>query len=92
MPELTKTQIVITGPKLTEPKDRVLALEEAVRAISEHAGVDPADGTMALLTAAVHLAMRHSGKSAGELVETLAYSLVCATSAADHFFKKPTVQ
>lgn len=92
MSELVKTQIVITGPTLTEPKDRVVALAEASRVISEAAGVGPDDGTMALLTAAVFVAMKHSGKPASALLETLAFSLGCATNAADAFFKKPTVQ
>jgi len=76
----------IKGQKPTDPRDRVLAVEAAMQAICEDVGEDAADGTMALLTAAVHIAMRHSGKTGKELTEELSYSLGCATVAADDFF------
>ena len=80
-------EITITGKITLDPRDRVLALEAATRAICEEVGLDPAEGTMMLLTAAVHLASQYSRKPAKELLETLAYSLGCATVAADDFFK-----
>ena len=83
-------EIIINGKITLDPKDRVLALEAATRAICEEVGLDPAEGTMMLLTAAVHLASQYSSKPAKQMIETLAYSLGCATVAADDFFKLKT--
>lgn len=80
-------EIIIKGQKLTDPRQRVLAIEAAMQAICEVDGNDAADGVMALLTAAAHIAMRHSGKPARDLTEHLAYALGCAIVAADDFFK-----
>lgn len=79
-------EVIIKGREALDPRQRVLALEAATQAICESVGQDPADGTMMLLTAACHVAMKHSGKSAKALLDTLAYSLGCATVAADDFF------
>lgn len=79
--------IIATGKSnLAHPRDRVLAIEAAAQTISEHSGGDAADGTMMLLTAAVHVAMRHSDKPASELLDTLANSLGYASVAADQFW------
>lgn len=74
-----------TAP-FTTPQDRVMAVEAATKAICQSVGQDPADGVMMLLTAACHLSMQATGKPAKDLLETLAYSLGCATVAADDFF------
>jgi hypothetical protein len=72
---------------LSDPRNRVLALEAATRAICEQSGQDPADGTMMLLTAAVHMASQYTKQPIPQMVQTLAYALGTATVAADDFFK-----
>lgn len=84
--ESDKTIIVINGEICDTPQKRILLLEEAARVICEKAKVGPDDGAMALMTACIHVTMRHSGKSANDLQETLAYCLGCATTVADDFF------
>lgn len=71
---------------LKEPQGRVLAVEQAAQAICELAGVGPDDGAMMCMTAAVHIAMRHSGKTAEDLLDNLAEVLGCAVVVADAFF------
>lgn len=84
--------ILASGKKnaLADPRERVLALEAATRAICESVGEDPADGTMMLLTAAVHMAMTYSEKPMKDLLPFLAETLGHAASAADGFFSQPS--
>lgn len=70
-----------------DPQARVLAVEAAAKAICQRAGTDPADAIMMLMTAAAHLYTVYSGKPSSENIPHLAHSLVCATVAADDFFK-----
>lgn len=79
-------EIQITGKIPTDPRDRVLAIEAATKAICEAANQDPADGVMMLLTAAVHLATRHSDKPVKDVALAMASSLGYAIVAADDFF------
>ena len=79
-------EIQIKGRTPLDPRQRILALEAATQAICENVGTDPADGVMMLLTAAVHMGMKYSGKSAKNQLDHLAYCLGCATVAADDFF------
>lgn len=79
-------EVIVKNRTPLDPRERVLAIEAAAQAICETVGEDAADGTMALLTAAVHVHMRHSGKSAKDSLEKLAYCLGCATVAADDWF------
>lgn len=85
-------KVIIEDKAPLDPQQRVLALEAAAEAICRSVGQDPADATMALLTAAVHMAMKHSGKSAKDLTERLAYVLGCATVAADDWFTPKLVR
>lgn len=81
-------QIEIKGKVSNDPRDRVLALEAVARAICERAGQDPADCTMMLLTAAVHMASTYSRPTSFEnRMNMLAKALGAATVAADDFFK-----
>ncbi|HEY0125010.1 MAG TPA: hypothetical protein VGC14_25250 [Rhizobium sp.] len=80
-----KVQIIGKAP--SDPCSRVLAVEAAAKAICQHAGTDPADAIMMLMTAAAHLFSVHSGKPSSENILHLAHSLGCATVAADDFFK-----
>lgn len=80
-------QIELSGASdLSDPRSRVLAAEAAVRAICQAAGQDPADGTMVLLTAAVHLARQYM-KPGTDITMVLAENLGYAIVAADDFFK-----
>lgn len=74
---------------LAQPRDRVLAVEAAVRAICEQTGGDPAEGTMMLLTAAAHLAMIYADKPMDDLQEPLATALGNAMVAANYYFSIP---
>jgi hypothetical protein len=82
-------EIIIKGSgDLSDPKARILAIEAATQAICEKVGQDPADGTMMLLTAAVHIAMKHSGKKPiQDIAPVLAVCLGDAIVTADDFFK-----
>ncbi|WP_188825030.1 hypothetical protein [Brucella endophytica] len=80
-------RIEIKGKVPSDPRNRVLAIEAATRAICERAGADPSDGIMMLLTAAAHLVSQYSGKSAQDQITVLATALGSATVAADDFFK-----
>lgn len=81
-------QITITnGGDLTNPKNRILAIEAATKSICEQAGEDPADGVMMLLTAAVHIATKHSDRPVRDVALAMAESLGNAIVAADDFFK-----
>jgi hypothetical protein len=71
---------------LSHPRERVIALESAAQAICQFANTDPADGTMLLLTAAVHLAKRHAAPET-DITVVLAESLGYAFVAASDFFK-----
>lgn len=79
-------EIIITGKITLDPRDRVLALEATTRAICEEVGLDPAEGTMMLLTAAVHMAITYSAKPIRDIAPVLADALGCAIVAADDFF------
>lgn len=78
-------QITNSGD-LNDPQNRILAIEAATKAICQQAGLDPADGTMMLLTAAVHLATKHSDKPIKDIAPVLAGCLGDAIVAADDFF------
>lgn len=80
-------EIIIKGKRPTDPRSRVLAIENATQAICQSVNEDPADGVMALLTAAVHLSMKHSKKSVTEMAPIMAECLGHAIVAADDFFK-----
>ncbi len=83
-------EIQIKGKLSPDPKDRILALEAVTRSICERYGMDPAEGTMMLLTAAVHMASVYSKVPTKQMVMTLAKCLGAATIAADDFFKLRT--
>ena len=80
-------EIIIKGKISLDPRDRVLALEAATRAICEEVGLDPAEGTMMLLTAAVHMANTYSDRPVKDYAPVLANALGNAIIAADDFFK-----
>lgn len=81
-------QITITNAgDLKDPKSRILAVEAATKAICREAGEDPADGVMMLLTAAVHIATRHSDKPVRDVALSMATALGSAIVAADDLFK-----
>jgi hypothetical protein len=80
-------EIIINGNLDPDPRSRILALEAVTQSICERFGMDPAEGTMMLLTAAVHIAVKHSDKPVGDISLTLANSLGYAIVAADDFFK-----
>ena len=68
-----------------DPPSRILAIEETAQAICEAVGRDPADCVMMLLTAAAHIAQRHSiepKKTPGALAECLGNAII----AAEAFF------
>lgn len=80
-------KIEVTGQLPETPQQRVKTLANIAREISRAAGEDDSDATMALLTAACHLAML----STPHLSETgrinfLAARLGNAYSAAEGFF------
>jgi len=85
-------EIRIKGKISADPRDRVLAIEAVTRSICERTGMDPAEGIMMLLTAAAHLSSVYSGKTADQMIMTLASSLGNATVAADDFFKLKPVE
>lgn len=72
---------------LHDPKVRILAVEAAAKAICEQSGQDPADAVMMLLTAAVHIATKHSDKPVRDVSMAVGNSLGHAIVAADDFFK-----
>jgi hypothetical protein len=79
-------EITINGKVSADPRDRVLAIEAVAQSICESVGLDPAEGTMMLLTAAVHIAMKHSERPIKDVVPILAECLGDAIVAADGFF------
>lgn len=79
-------EITIHGKIDADPRTRILALEAVTQSICEKVGMDPAEGTMMLLTAAVHIAMKHSEKPTRDISLTLANALGAAIVAADGFF------
>jgi len=83
--------VTINGRLSPDPKDRILAIEAVMQSICQRFGQDPADGTMMLLTAAVHMASRHSGRPIQTLAPVLAECLGAAIVAADDFFKLKAV-
>lgn len=86
-------EITITNSgDLADPKNRILAIEAATKAICEQAGEDPADGMMMLLTAAVHIAVKHSDKPIRDVALHMAGALGSAIVAADDFFKLRPVE
>lgn len=80
-------EVTITGKRPTDPRQRVLAIEAAVKAICLEVDEDPADGVMMLLTAAVHIATRHSDKPIADVAKVMASALGSAIVAADDLFK-----
>lgn len=81
-------KITIEGKLDPDPRSRVLALEAVTQSICEQFDMDPAEGTMMLLTAAVHIAVKHSGgKPINGTSLLLANALGHAIVAADDFFK-----
>jgi hypothetical protein len=80
-------EIIIKGKRPSDPRDRVLAIEAATKAICQEVGEDPADGVMMLLTAAVHLSTVYSDKPIKDIALVMADSLGHAIVAADDFFK-----
>jgi hypothetical protein len=79
-------EIIVKGKVPLDPRQRVLAIEAATRAICEQGGTDPADGIMMLLTAAVHLQSQYSKRPIAETINVLAGCLGAATVAAEGFF------
>jgi hypothetical protein len=79
-------EIIINGKLDPDPRSRILALEAVTQSICERFGMDPAEGTMMLLTAAVHIAMKHSDRPLRQIDLTLASSLGAAIVAAEGFF------
>lgn len=79
-------EITINGNVSADPRSRVLAIEAVAQSICELHKLDPAEGVMMLLTAAVHIAAKHSEKPPAQLIPKLAEALGCATVAADDFF------
>lgn len=79
-------EIIINGKVDADPRSRVLALEAVTQSICERLDMDPAEGTMMLLTAAVHIAMKHSDKPIKDIGPLLASALGDAIVAADGFF------
>jgi L-aminopeptidase/D-esterase-like protein len=84
-------EITINGKVSADPRDRVLAIEAVAQAICESVGLDVAEGTMMLLTAAVHIAMKHSERPIKDVAPMMAECLGCAIVAADDFFTLRTV-
>lgn len=80
-------EIIINGKLDPDPRSRILALEAVTQSICEQFGMDPAEGTMMLLTAAVHIAVKHSEKPIKDITLAMANSLGYAIVAADGFFK-----
>lgn len=86
-------EIIINGKLDPDPRSRILALEAVTQSICEQFDMDPAEGTMMLLTAAVHIAVKHAGpKPINETATVLANALGHAIVAADGFFKLREVQ
>jgi hypothetical protein len=83
--------IEITGKISEDPRDCILAVEAVTKSICQRTGKDPAEAVMMLLTAAAHLSMTYSGKSAEDNIAILAGALGSATVAADDFFKLKAV-
>jgi hypothetical protein len=79
-------EIIINGKVTADPRTRVLAIEAAAQALCEAVGEDPAEATMMLLTAAVHITMKSSDKPINEITLLLAECLGNAIIAADGFF------
>ncbi len=74
--------------KITDdPKDCILAIEAVTREICSNTGCDPAEGTMMLLTAAVHMANTYSAHPLKDQATAMTYALMDAIVAADDFFK-----
>jgi hypothetical protein len=80
-------EVSIKGPRPSDPRQRILAIEAATKAICDEVGQDPADGVMMLLTAAAHISMRHSEAPPDVTAKLLAAALGDAIVAADGFFK-----
>lgn len=80
--------IVASGKRsaLTDPRERVRAVEQAVRAICQAVGEDAADGTMTLLTAAAKITREQSAAPDEQILKLLAESLGAAFVAATDWF------
>ncbi len=70
-----------------DPKSCILAIEAVTREICRNTGRDPAEGTMMLLTAAVHMMNTYAGSPIKDQVTALGTALGSAIVAADDFFK-----
>lgn len=81
------TEIIIKGTLPTDPRQRVLLIEAALKSICTSANQDPADGIMVLLTAAAHLSAQHTKNDVNSTMRLLAECLGNAIVAADDFFK-----
>ncbi|MDE2106741.1 MAG: hypothetical protein KGL39_56525 [Patescibacteria group bacterium] len=80
-------RVVLLGEVSLDQRSRVLAIEAVAKSLCLESGQDAADGTMMLLTAAVHIASKHSAIPIQRLLPKLAEALGAATVAADEFFK-----
>lgn len=69
-----KIHIKLKGD-LSQPRERVLAMEMCAASISKTAGVDPADAIFALMTAAAHLSLIYSEKPEAEVRRSLDHAL-----------------
>lgn len=81
-------QIKIEGPALQKPEHRILAIEAAMRAICLKAGEDAADGVMALLTAAAHIARQNSDMQPHEILALLREICSHAVDASEGMFPR----
>lgn len=78
-------ELTFTGKPPHNPKDRILAIEAAAKAICQSINQDPADATMCLLTAAVHTAMKYAIPGT-DIQDLMANSLFEAITCAQGFF------
>lgn len=79
-------EITIDGELSSDPRDRILAVEAITQSMCEHFGYDPAEGVMMLLTAAVRMASKQSGRPIRSLAPVLAVALDSSIEAAHAFF------
>jgi hypothetical protein len=78
-------EVTVKGTVPLNPRARVLAMEAAAEAICREIDEDPAEGAMMLLTAAVHVAMRHA-RDPSDIENIMADALGNAIIAARGFF------
>ena len=82
-------QFQLMGKISADPRECVLAVEGCVRAICQATEKDPAEGTMMLLVAAVHMADTYAKRhrTIAENSTLMAECLGDAIVAADDFFR-----